>query len=121
MNSFLRIANYATASTSESVLIIGGYTCNGGGSSACASSTIAEYKDGSWTILGNLAQARYQHAVITSRSDTMVVGGRSLREPSTELWDMNSRETQIIDPTLPLDKYTSAGMFLVDEGFCSKN
>ena len=114
---YFSISHYATASKDESVLIIGGYT----NSSPYYTSTIAEYKDGSWTILGNLAQARYQHAVITSRSDTMVVGGRSLREPSTELWDMNSRETQIIDPTLPLDKYTSAGMFLVDEGFCSKN
>ena len=64
-----RIAFYATASTSESVLIIGGY--NGGS----YISTIAEYKDGSWKNVGNLAQARHAHGAITSGSSTMVVGG----------------------------------------------
>ena len=71
-NSFhFRISWYATASTSESVLIIGGYT-NG---SPFYTSTIAEYKDGSWKNIGNLAQARRAHGAITSGSITMVVGG----------------------------------------------
>ena len=38
-------------------------------------STIAEYKDGNWKNVGNLAQARYGHGAITSGSITMVVGG----------------------------------------------
>ena len=75
-NSFhFRISWYATASTTESVLIIGGWT-NG---SPNFSSTIAEYKNGSWKILGNLAQARYGHGAITSGSITMVVGGNDRR------------------------------------------
>ena len=63
---------YATASTSESVLIIGGYTAF-----QSYTSTIAEYKDGTWKNVGNLMQARYGHGAIsdTSGSITMVVGG----------------------------------------------
>ena len=67
---FYRIAAYATASTSESVLIMGGYTAFQSYTSA-----IVEYKDGSWTNVGNLAQARMGHGAITSGSITMVVGG----------------------------------------------
>ena len=66
-----RIIFYATASTSDSVLIIGGQT----DSSPYTTSTIAEYKDGSWKNVGNLAQARHAHGAITSGSITMVVGG----------------------------------------------
>ena len=71
--SLFRISHYATASTSESVLIIGGYTSG----SPSFSSTIAEYKNGSWKNVGNLAKARYSHGAITSGSVTMVVGGWS--------------------------------------------
>ena len=41
------------------------------------SSTIAEYKDGNWKNIGNLAQARAGHGAITSGSVTMVAGGQS--------------------------------------------
>ena len=67
-----RISRYATASTSESVLIIGGYT-----SEFPYTSTIAEYKDGNWKNIGNLAQARH-HVAITSGPITMVVGGYAI-------------------------------------------
>ena len=74
-NSFIfRITEYATASTSDSVLIIGGYT-NGLPS---RTSTIAEFSDGNWNIVGNLAQARRGHGAIASGSITMVVGGYPL-------------------------------------------
>ena len=49
-----------------------GYTA---GSPTYASDTIAEYKDGIWSNVGNLAQARYSHGAITSGSTTLVVGG----------------------------------------------
>ena len=65
-----RIAQYATASIDESVLIFSGRT---GGSAY--TSTIAEYKDGSWKKVGNLAQARMAHSAMTSGSVTMIVGG----------------------------------------------
>ena len=62
---------YATVSTSDSVLIIGGFTAG----SPDYTSTIAEYKDGNWKNIGNLAQARHAHGAITSGSIIMVVGG----------------------------------------------
>ena len=71
VKTFLRISNYATASTSEGVLIIGGYTDG----SPSYTSTIAEYKDGNWKNLGDLTQSRSSHGAITSGSITMVVGG----------------------------------------------
>ena len=66
-----RIAFYATASTDESVYIIGGYTAG----SPKKITTIAEYKNGNWKRAGNLAQARYNHGAIASGYTSMVVGG----------------------------------------------
>ena len=43
-----RISFYATASTEESVFVIGGYTGTG------FTSTIAEFKNGSWARAGRL-------------------------------------------------------------------
>lgn len=45
------------------------------GGSPTRTSTIAQYKDGSWKNIGNLAQARQTHGAITSTSITIVVGG----------------------------------------------
>ena len=71
---FFRISHYATTSINDSVFIIGGYTGRGRDIT-----TIAEYKDGNWSIAGNLAQARSGHGAITfARSTgymTMVLGG----------------------------------------------
>ena len=68
-----RISRYATAQTDESVLIIGGYTAG----SPSRISAIAEYKNGNWKNIGNLAQARNGHGAITSGYVTMVAGGFS--------------------------------------------
>ena len=66
-----RISFYATASTDESVYIIGGFTAG----SPSRTTAIAEYKDGNWKLVGNLAQARSDHSAITSGYTTMVIGG----------------------------------------------
>ena len=60
---------YATASTIESVYIIGGYT------RFDSITTIGEYRDGKWSIAGNLSQARDSHAAISFGAYTMIVGG----------------------------------------------
>ena len=77
---YFSIADYSTASTDESVLIIGGLTYRG---SPPTISVIAEYKNRSWTNIGNLAQPRYGHGSITSGSVTMVVGGWAYNSGST--------------------------------------
>ena len=53
----------------ESVFIIGGWT------GASQSSTIAKFKHGSWTNVGNLTQARHGHGAILSGSTMIIVGG----------------------------------------------
>ena len=67
-----RISSYATASTDDSVFIIGGFTNYRLGS---RTNVIAEYKDGKWKNAGKLAQARSYHGAITFESTTMVLGG----------------------------------------------
>ena len=60
---------YATASTEESVYIIGG------NSHYDRITAIGEYRDGKWSIAGNLSQARDSHAAISFGAYTMIVGG----------------------------------------------
>ena len=70
---FLRIAFYTTVSTADSVLIVGGLTMG----VPNRSSTIAEYKDGNWSNIGNMNQNRDSHKAITLGSVTMIIGGNS--------------------------------------------
>ena len=72
---FFSISSYATASTDESVFIIGGFIGPTAPWKPAFTSTIAEYKDGNWEKVGDLAQARYSHGAITSESVTMILGG----------------------------------------------
>ena len=71
----LSIAYYATTFNEESVYIIGGHDA----SSDPISQTIAQYKDGAWFNIGNLAQKKYSLGAITlthlSDSITMIFGG----------------------------------------------
>ena len=68
---FSSIRRYASVSTQTSVLIIGGYSNNG------ISSSIVEYKEDKWTVIGNLKQARYGHESISIGSLIMIIGGHS--------------------------------------------
>ena len=92
-------------------------------------STIAEYKNGVWTKIGNLKQARESHGAITVRGRTLIIGGlpnidnvnpalADLRI-DTEVWDLGSSETKIMNPTLT--NYMGGGFFEVEAGFCSRN
>ena len=67
---FFSISDYASVSTETSVLIIGGLS-NG------LLSSIVEYKDDKWTVIGNLKQARYGHQAISIGSLVMIIGGSS--------------------------------------------
>ena len=65
------ISNYASVSTQTSILIIGGW------SDGSLTSSIVEYKDDKWTVIGNLKQARYGHQAISIGSLVMIIGGNS--------------------------------------------
>ena len=72
INSFsFSISNYASISTQRSVLIIGGRLGSG------SSSSIVEFKDDKWTVIGNLKQARVGHQAISIGSFVMIIGGYS--------------------------------------------
>jgi len=114
-----RISGYATASTAESVFIIGGWT------RSIRLSTIAKYSDGSWTKLGSLKQARNNHGAITIEGITMIVGGwdgiHGSGSTNTELWEFESSGTEIINPKLSESFSYGIGLFAVDVGYCRKN
>ena len=69
-SKYFSISHYASVSTQTSVLIIGGY-------SHYYLSSIVEYKDDKWTVIGNLKQARYRHQAISIGSLVMIIGGVS--------------------------------------------
>ena len=70
-SKYFRISYYASVSTQTSVLIIGGW------SNDSPSSSIVEYKDDKWTVIGNLKQARLGHRAISIGSLVMIIGGYS--------------------------------------------
>ena len=63
------IWHYAFVSNQTSVLLIGGW------SDGSRSSSIVEYKDDKWTVIGNLKQARYAHQAISIGPLVMIIGG----------------------------------------------
>ena len=63
-----RVSHYSTVSTSDAVYVIGGkYT----------RSTIAQFQNGQWNELEDLATGRYRHGSILVDDKTIVIGGAS--------------------------------------------
>ena len=67
------IKDYATASTSDSVFVIGGLA-NG-----YRTTVIAQFKDDDWFHAGNLKGSRYGHNALTFETMTMIVGSAGAR------------------------------------------
>ena len=63
-----RFGSYSTVSTDDAVLVIGGYDSD-------FSSVVAEYKDGSWTQIGNLGRATAHHRSMRSGPNILILGG----------------------------------------------
>ena len=70
-----RIGVYSTTSTDESVFIIGG--TSGNYPSYVELSTIAEYKNGKWRKVGNMAQARHSSIAYIFGSSMKIISGES--------------------------------------------
>ena len=70
-----RIYWYSTTSTDESVFIIGG--TSGDYPSTVELSTIAEYKDGKWRKIGNMAHGRRRSISYIFGSSMKIIGGES--------------------------------------------
>ena len=69
------IWRYASVSTQTSVLIIGGGSDKS--RKLYRSSSIVEYNDDNWTVIGNIKQERVCHQAISIGSMLMIIGGIS--------------------------------------------
>ena len=58
------------ASTNEAAFVIGGYR-----TVFLPLDVVAQFKDDSWSLYGNLQKRRYAHKSITYGEQTMVIGG----------------------------------------------
>ena len=67
----MRIYAYATVSTDQGVLVIGGRDHG----PEHETTIVAEFRDGNWNNIGNLARKRAYHNAIKSGSEIMVIGG----------------------------------------------
>ena len=123
--SIFRIYGYDTVSTDDGVLVIGGATDG----SPYQISTVAEYKDGSWRNIGNLARNRFYHKSIKLGSNIMILGGTEYNpgvarsNMNVEIWNLDTNTSQIIDSTFtfPNHAYSHAVALPIDPGFCSRN
>ena len=77
ISNVFSISNYASVSTQTSVLIIGGYSDDNDEIDFEFFSSIVEYEDDKWTIIGNLKQPRYAHQAISIGSLVMIIGGET--------------------------------------------
>ena len=82
-------------------------------------STIAQYENGDWKNVGNLAEPRHHHSAISFGSSILIAGGGQ-QNMNPEVWDMNSLQSQIINPSIT-GRYEHMAIFSVNLGFCSKN
>ena len=74
------IYRYATAFTKETTVIIGGRTYDRENGAGTYVTDIVQFKDGEWTKLGDLLQARGGLGAIDYQEETLIVGGGEDRE-----------------------------------------
>lgn len=72
LNYILSISGYATVTTSQGALIIGGY-CFGCTPGEVA--TVASYNEDGWKKLDDLQSTRYGHRAIVNGDKVFVIGG----------------------------------------------
>ena len=74
------IYRYATAFTKDATVIIGGRTYDRENGVGRYVTDIVQFKDGEWTKLGDLLQARGGLGAIDYQEETLIVGGGEDRE-----------------------------------------
>ena len=70
---YYSISLYATVTTSQGALIIGGYCFNGQSTGPVA--TVASYNEDGWKKLDDLQSTRYGHRAIVNVDKVFVIGG----------------------------------------------
>ena len=74
---YFSISNYATVTTSQGTLIIGGicYKCQFSGPVA----TVASYNEDGWKKLDDLQSTRWEHRAIVNGDKVFVIGGEGTK------------------------------------------
>ena len=118
MKIYYRIYLFATVTTEQGALIIGGYD----GSDVA---TVACYNKAGWSRLEDLHYTRRNHRAIINGDKVYVVGGYGTVVVDafryTEIWSFeeNSLSIKLADPQL--DEYWSyPELLLVDPSYCVK-
>ena len=90
----LRLFWYASVSLKDQYVIFGGTHHSN------PLDGIFGYKNGGWTRLGTLKQARYQHSAISNGKEIMIVGGLTSEGLETEVWNVDFTHNRTIAPKL---------------------
>ena len=112
-NNNFSIYQYSTASTEDAVYIIGGSSSNG------VVRTIAEFKNGRWSRIGQMEKPKSAHGSISFGQKTLIFEGYSDDDHEhVELWDLK-RKRKVSSFNAPhVDLYYGFGMFIVNIDFC---
>ena len=113
------ISYYSTASTEDAVYIIGGYSSIDGKDSGESVTTIAEYKDGRWSRIGQMEKPKRYHSSISFGQKTLIFEGNWNEDyEHVELWDLE-RKRKVSSFKAPHDRlYNGFAMFIVNKNFC---
>ena len=112
INNF-SIGAYSTASTNDAVYVIGGFSSNYG-----AVKTIAEFKEGRWTKIGEMKKLRIDHGSISFGGKTLIFYPI---DDTVEIWNLE-RKQKLSTFKAPHDELGEGfGMFIVNKDFCKQN
>lgn len=109
------IYGYSAISTENSVILFGGEIYG-----YSTKTTVAEFIDDSWRLLGDLVEKREGHRAISNGKSVLNIGGEDRK--STELWaNVNGKTYSGLagEPRL-WDYYDYPELFLVDYNFCAQ-
>ena len=116
INNF-SINRYSTASSEDAVYIIGGYSSIDGKSSGKPVRTIAEYKNGRWSRIGQMEKPKAGHGSISFGQKTLIFDND---DAIVEIWDLE-RKRKVSSFNAPHDDFIYGfGMFIVNKNFCKQ-
>ena len=116
INNF-SIYAYSTASTNDAVYVIGGVSSIDGGRYEEVK-TIAEFKEGRWTKIGEMEKPRVVHGSISFGGKTLIFDDD---DDTVEIWNLE-RKQKLSTFNAPHDQLgVGFGMFIVNKDFCKQN
>ena len=112
--NYFSIFRYASVTTKQGALIIGGTSNND-----IALNTVACYNNSTWTKLDDLQTARYAHRAIVNGNKVYVIGGIGIQYVEIWSFDGESKNIKLAEPIL-VGYNAHPELLLVDTSFCVK-